>query len=226
MCTGALYNAQDLLLYYPEQPPTSRFYVDSPSSFGLQYENVFIRSHDGTQLHVQFIRQPPHRSSTAPTIVFFHGNAGNIGHRLSNVQLLYSCCDVNILLVEYRGYGKSCGRPSEQGLSLSLSALESSRISRATEFFTQGRGWLWPLPWVQNSVVHINLIWFNTKFTMHGCAHQAFTFLLSMKADNITRLTLCVLLIVFFSSIYIIFCMRVNFGSLTGCEFVNCNFIL
>ena len=85
--------------------------------FGLQYENVFIRSRDGTQLHVQFIRQPPHLTSTAPTFVFFHGNAGNVGHRLPNVQLMYSRCNVNVLLVEYRGYGKSSGRPSEQGSS-------------------------------------------------------------------------------------------------------------
>jgi len=117
--TGVLYNAQDVLLYYPEQPSSSRLYVDSPSSFGLQYENVFIQSRDGTQLHAQFVYQPPHLSATVPTFLFFHGNAGNIGHRLPNVQLLYNCCNVNVFLVEYRGYGKSCGRPSEQGSSLS-----------------------------------------------------------------------------------------------------------
>ena len=112
---GVLYNAQDMLLYYPEQPSSSRLYVDSPSSFGLHYENVFVRSHDGTLLHAQFVRQPSHLVATVPTFVFFHGNAGNIGHRLPNVQLLYNCCNVNVLLVEYRGYGKSCGQPSEQG---------------------------------------------------------------------------------------------------------------
>ena len=113
-----LYNAQDILLYYPEQPTSSRLYVDSPSSFSLQHESIFIRSHDGTQLHAQFIRQPPHLAATAPTFVFFHGNAGNIGHRLPNVLLLYNYCNVNVLLVEYRGYGKSSGQPSEQGSSL------------------------------------------------------------------------------------------------------------
>ena len=112
---GVLYNAQDMLLYYPEQPSSSRLYVDSPSSFGLHYENVFVRSHDGTLLHAQFVRQPSHLVATVPTFVFFHGNAGNIGHRLPNIQLLYNCCNVNVLLVEYRGYGKSCGQPSEQG---------------------------------------------------------------------------------------------------------------
>jgi len=113
--SGVLYSAQDMLLYYPEQPSSSRLYVDSPTSYGLPYENVFLRSHDGTQLHAVFIRQPAHLITTAPTFVFFHGNAGNIGHRLPNAVLLYNCCNVNVLLVEYRGYGKSCGRPSEEG---------------------------------------------------------------------------------------------------------------
>ena len=41
------------------------------------------------------------------TMLHFHGNAGNIGHRLHNAQALYQHSGVNILLVEYRGYGKS-----------------------------------------------------------------------------------------------------------------------
>ena len=40
---GLLYNVQDKLLYFPNQPPTSRFYVESPSSIGIPFENVFIR---------------------------------------------------------------------------------------------------------------------------------------------------------------------------------------
>jgi len=113
--SGVLYNAQDMLVFRPEQPATSRLYVCSPSLYRLQYENISIRSHDGTQIHVQFIRQPPHLAATASTFVWFHGNAGNIGHRLPNALLVYNCCNVNLLLVEYRGYGKSRGRPSEEG---------------------------------------------------------------------------------------------------------------
>ena len=48
-------------------------------------------------------------------MLYFHGNTGNIGHRLHNAQALYQHCGVNILLVEYRGYGKSEGTPSEFG---------------------------------------------------------------------------------------------------------------
>ena len=47
--------------------------------------------------------------------VYFHGNAGNIGHRLENAKVLYKTLKCNILLVEYRGYGMSDGIPSEEG---------------------------------------------------------------------------------------------------------------
>ena len=50
-----------------------------------------------------------------PTFIMFHGNAGNIGHRLGNAYLLYSHTGGNIFLLEYRGYGKSEGTPSERG---------------------------------------------------------------------------------------------------------------
>jgi pimeloyl-ACP methyl ester carboxylesterase len=75
-----------------------------------------------------------HRANECETLVFFHGNAGNIGHRydwknrprkflirfdilfsLQNASLLYQSCNINILLFDYRGYGKSTGTPSEDG---------------------------------------------------------------------------------------------------------------
>lgn len=79
--TGIIYHAEDQLLYHPEQPSHSRVFVPVPSMFGLPYENLFIRSLDGTLLHMFFVRQPPPKSLTAPTLIFFHGNAGNMGHR-------------------------------------------------------------------------------------------------------------------------------------------------
>jgi pimeloyl-ACP methyl ester carboxylesterase len=55
--------------------------------------------------------------SRTPTIIYFHGNAGNISHRLKNASDLYKILQCNILLVEYRGYGISEGSPSEKGLN-------------------------------------------------------------------------------------------------------------
>jgi pimeloyl-ACP methyl ester carboxylesterase len=66
--------------------------------------------------------QPSERIKTSPTVLYFHGNAGNIGHRLHNAQALYSLCGANVLLLEYRGYGKSEGTPSEAGMRLDAQA--------------------------------------------------------------------------------------------------------
>lgn len=91
-----------------------------PSDHGLPYEECWIRSEDGTYTHAWLILQPA--SESAPTIVFFHGNAGNIGYRLPNAKSLYYTTRANILLVEYRGYGHSSGEPSESGIRLDARA--------------------------------------------------------------------------------------------------------
>nr|CAG4643370.1 EOG090X09ZU [Ilyocryptus agilis] len=67
-----------------------------------------------SRIFAYLVLQPqPHNCKT---IIFFHGNAGNIGHRLPNAKGLYKHLQANIFLVEYRGYGLSEGAPSESGL--------------------------------------------------------------------------------------------------------------
>lgn len=77
---------------------------------------------DRVQIHMYFIGQPKDRQRNSPTLIFFHGNAGNMGHRLQNCVGLYHNLHCNILLVEYRGYGLSEGTPSEEGLYLDAKA--------------------------------------------------------------------------------------------------------
>ncbi|KAL3284657.1 hypothetical protein HHI36_018811 [Cryptolaemus montrouzieri] len=113
---GMLYHAQDNFLFYPEVPSHSRVYIPVPSMFGLPYESVYIKTSDGIIIHMYFIHQPRERRKNSPTILFFHGNAGNMGHRLQNCVGLYHNLHCNILLVEYRGYGLSEGSPTEEGL--------------------------------------------------------------------------------------------------------------
>jgi predicted alpha/beta-fold hydrolase len=79
MFAGFLYNIQDKLLYYPDQPPTARLFVDSPSILGLNFENHFVKTSDGVRINLVFVKAPV--MSKAPTVIYFHGNAGNIGHR-------------------------------------------------------------------------------------------------------------------------------------------------
>ena len=112
--TGIIYRSSDKLLYYPEVPQNSRIFVPSPNTIGLPFESVYLKSLDSTKLHAYFMPQPePHK---CPTILFFHGNAGNIGHRLPNAKGLFKHLQVNILLLEYRGFGLSEGKVSEGGL--------------------------------------------------------------------------------------------------------------
>ena len=110
---GSLYHYQDSLVYYPEQPESARVFVQTPSSLGLPSETVYLTTRDGCRIMGYLIKQP--NMSVVPTMLYFHGNAGNIGHRLHNAQALYRHCGFNILLLEYRGYGKSQGSPSELG---------------------------------------------------------------------------------------------------------------
>ncbi|KAK4316995.1 hypothetical protein Pmani_011896 [Petrolisthes manimaculis] len=123
--SGVVYQISDLLVYWPNFPPDSRSLVQPPSSLGLPSETLFLYARDGTKLHAVFVKQAPAALSSAPTFIYFHGNAGNLGHRLSNVYGLYRWLGVNLLLLEYRGYGLSSGSPSEAGLYLDAQAAVS-----------------------------------------------------------------------------------------------------
>jgi len=83
----------------------------SPSDLGLTYQDVFLTTEDGVRLHGWFVPHP----DAGYTLLLFHGNAGNISHRLPWIELLHPLA-VNIFLVDYRGYGRSGGSPFEEGL--------------------------------------------------------------------------------------------------------------
>ncbi|OXU18633.1 hypothetical protein TSAR_014855 [Trichomalopsis sarcophagae] len=119
---GVLYNAEDQLLYYPRLPINSRIYVPPPSLHNLPYQSIYTKSLDGTTLHMFFIPQSGDLIKKAPTLLFLHGNAGNMGHRLENVKGLYNNIHCNVLMIEYRGYGLSQGSPSEEGLYMDARA--------------------------------------------------------------------------------------------------------
>ena len=82
-----------------------------PAQQGLAREDVYFKSGGRFLLHGWFFKNPSART----TLLFFHGNAGNISHRLDKIALFYQL-GLNIFIVDYRGYGKSEGIPSEEGL--------------------------------------------------------------------------------------------------------------
>uniref|UniRef100_A0A8C3MVK1 Protein ABHD13 n=1 Tax=Geospiza parvula TaxID=87175 RepID=A0A8C3MVK1_GEOPR len=138
---GILYKFQDVLLYFPEQPSSSRLYVPMPT--GIPHENIFIKTKDGVLLNLILLRYTGDNAAYSPTIIYFHGNAGNIGHRLPNALLMLVNLKVNLILVDYRGYGKSEGEASEEGLYLDSEAVLDYVMTRSdldkTKIFLFGR---------------------------------------------------------------------------------------
>jgi hypothetical protein len=125
---GLLYVKQDKLLYFPEiggiprRPQSNPRGYRSPEERQLPYESHMISCADGVQIHAWLLRSVPD-SESAPTIVFFHGNAGNIGLRIPNAMQMVQYLNANVLMVEYRGYGNSDSvEPNEIGLKLDSQA--------------------------------------------------------------------------------------------------------
>ncbi len=103
-----LYFYQHRLVYLPDYP--SRKVAATPADIGLEFESVTLDASDGVRLDGWFL---PHKEARA-TLLFFHGNAGNISHRLDSLALFHQL-GLAVLIVDYRGYGRSGGEPSEAG---------------------------------------------------------------------------------------------------------------
>lgn len=96
-------------IFFPDRDVTR-----APDDVGLHYEDAWFTATDGARLHGWFIPAPGDES--ADTLVWFHGNAGNIADRIDNLLLLTRRLSVNVFIFDYRGYGNSDGKPSERGL--------------------------------------------------------------------------------------------------------------
>ena len=117
--SGLLYFKQNELIYARDFPAGSRTEVPPPSQFGmLNAESIDLPTPDGENLHAYLLRPVSTPLSRNITILLFHGNAGNIGHRLPIGKVLSDSLGCNVLMLEYRGYGKSTGAPDEHGLTI------------------------------------------------------------------------------------------------------------
>src|ERR1041385_7379726 len=83
----------------------------TPKRFGVDYEDVYFTTRDGVKLNGWLALKP----GAQATVLWFHGNAGNIGHRADSVKPLRDKLSVNVFIIDYRGYGRSEGVVSEQG---------------------------------------------------------------------------------------------------------------
>jgi fermentation-respiration switch protein FrsA (DUF1100 family) len=80
------------------------------------WEDLSIPTPDGESLHAYFLRPTNKRLDQNVTVLMFHGNAGNIGHRLPIAKVIQEHMGCHVLMLEYRGYGLSTGSPNERGL--------------------------------------------------------------------------------------------------------------
>jgi fermentation-respiration switch protein FrsA (DUF1100 family) len=134
---GLLYYGQNYLIYPSAFPPGSRTDVDVPTKYGLVYEDLALRTEDGvtlrsylliqrkeiTHAHALQVNWTEDQSNddfaaTRPTVIMFHGNGGNLGHRIPLARIFYVKMRCNVLMLSYRGYGLSEGSPSETGLCI------------------------------------------------------------------------------------------------------------
>lgn len=116
----ALLAFQERLLYHPTLP-NGREYPETPAAYALPFEDVELVADDGVRLHAWLVLQPGGAARRSATVAYFHGNAGNIAHRLPDVRQFY-LSGFNVLVVSYRGYGASEGAPSERGFKLDAAA--------------------------------------------------------------------------------------------------------
>ncbi len=103
-----VYFMQGRMVYLAEVP--GRTLTMTPADVGLTYQDVSIETTDGVTLHGWFIA-----GQSSQVLLFFHGNAGNISHRLDSIWQFQSL-GLSILIIDYRGYGQSAGRTTEMGM--------------------------------------------------------------------------------------------------------------
>jgi len=121
LLTLLMFLLQGCMVYHP----TSEL-ITSPDRAQMDYENVNLRTSDGLKLHGWFIPA----ESAKGTVLMFHGNAGNISHRLDTIAVFHQL-GYNTFIIDYRGYGRSEGSPGEEGTYLDARA--------AWDYLTQTR---------------------------------------------------------------------------------------
>jgi len=98
---------EDSLVFYPVRYPEGDWQPP-----GLDFTDAWFASADGTQLHGWYVP----REKPCAVILFCHGNAGNISHRADLLRILNRRLGATVLIFDYRGYGRSQGKPSEPGV--------------------------------------------------------------------------------------------------------------
>ncbi len=119
-----VYFMQSRMLYLPNV--SGRDLTLTPSDVGMDYQDVTIETADGVTLHGWFVD-----GRSSQVLLFFHGNAGNISHRLESIQQFLNL-GLSVLIIDYRGFGRSGGKTTEKGIYRDADA--------AWRYLTEDRG--------------------------------------------------------------------------------------
>lgn len=106
----------------------SRDVAVTPKQAGLDFEDIYFVTQDHIRLNGWLIKSAV-TPQAAATILYCHGNAGNIGDRVEKLQDFRNL-GVNVFIFDYRGFGRSQGRPTEQGMYRDAQAAYDYLISR------------------------------------------------------------------------------------------------
>jgi abhydrolase domain-containing protein 13 len=130
---------QDSLVYKP-----TSVWRGNPKTWDMPYyEDVSYCTLDNVEITGWFIKQPPETYSSARTLIYFHGTDKNASFRLKKVVGFYETCKCNILLLSYRGYGTSTGKPNEKGVCIDAeSALDYLQSRGDVDVSPGGKLWV------------------------------------------------------------------------------------
>lgn len=108
LLVGFVYLRQDSMVYYP-----TKDIEGTPSDIGLKYEEITLKTKDSVNLSAWYVPARDERG----VVLFCHGNAGNISHRLDSIRIFHDL-GLSVLIFDYRSYGRSEGSPTEGGTYL------------------------------------------------------------------------------------------------------------
>jgi uncharacterized protein len=165
---------QSHLVFYPGM---GREVMLSPQSYGLRYETVELRTADGETLQAWWVPA----DNAKGVVLFFHGNAGNISHRLDYL-LMFNRLRYTTFILDYRGYGKSTGSPSEEGTYRDAEAaweyLRYARLAQAQDVVIAGESLGGAVAtWLAAKVHPRSVLLFSTFTSVNDLGAQVYWFL-------------------------------------------------
>jgi fermentation-respiration switch protein FrsA (DUF1100 family) len=120
--TVILAGCENSIIYHPDKYPMGLW---DTSKMPLPVQDIWFEAQDGVKLHGWYV---PSDKAVA-TLLFFHGNAGNITHRLENIFFLHHL-KLNVFIFDYRGFGRSEGDPDEEGIRLDSQAAYDTLLTQ------------------------------------------------------------------------------------------------